>query len=319
MKVIKIALKDLPKDYSKSLVPILIQALAYEIQWVDTDQADLIVQGPFFKIGNKPHRWIPKPIRPVIQKLQDKLTTHYVPIKNNSQLTLFHTSENIRPDCIKTNFALSFDLGIDDAHHFRLPYWMEMIDWSQEGVVGNLNPRYGRLLDLNRLMQPLGTDFLKRDRKALLISSHLFEPRKTLMEVLSKLIIVDGLGYYFDSDIKNHHQSGFNKFEKLQEVAFNLCPENGLYPGYYTEKIPEAFFAGCLPITWTDSNVQVDFNPKAMINLELMHWNHFVELSDLLLDDQRLKKFAEEPLILKKPSILPLLHFLKEVCQQATS
>jgi len=43
-----------------------------------------------------------------------------------------------------------------------------------------------------------------------------------------------------------------------------------MYPGYCTEKIPEAFMADCLPITWADSNVAVDFNPDAMVNLAPM-------------------------------------------------
>ena len=327
MKNIKITLKDTPHDYPSSLVPILMESLGYKISWVKESQADLVIQGPFVKKDHKPFRWLPKPLRPGAQFLKEQLSTFNPSSTSgnspnnrpNNKLCLFQTSENIRPDMTETDFALSFDLGIKDPKHCRFPYWMEMTDWSTEGITGNTNPRFGRILDIEQMMRPLGDQFLKRERHALLISSHLLEPRKTIYQALSELVPVQGLGAYFNSDIKNHHQSGFVKFDELQAVAFNLCPENSLFPGYYTEKIPEAFLAGCLPITWTDQNVQVDFNPKAMINLEPMHWNQFAELPDILLNETRLAAFADEPLMLKRPSIEPIINFLREVCHQATS
>ena len=327
MKNIKIALKDTPHDYPSSLVPILIEFLGYQIAWVKEPQADLVIHGPFGKKEEKPFRFLPKPLRPGAQYLQEQWTSFQPSVKANTnanaksgtRLRLFQTSENIRPDISALDFSLSFDLGIQAENHCRFPYWMEMTDWSKEGITGNLNPRYGRLLDIEQMMRPLGRQFLGRERQALLISSHLLEPRKTIFQAVNQVVPVKGLGAYFNSDIKNHHQSGFVKFDELQAVAFNLCPENGLFPGYYTEKIPEAFLAGCLPITWTDQNVQVDFNPKAMINLEPMHWNQFAELPDLLLNETRLAAFADEPLMLTRPSIEPSIHFLREVCRQATS
>ena len=319
MKNIKIALKDTPHDYPSSLVPILMDFLGYQISWVKEAQADLIIQGPFVKKDHKPFRWLPKPLRSSAQSLKEQMTATNSGTKVSHQIRLFQTSENIRPDIVVSDFALSYDLGIQDQKHCRFPYWMEMVDWSKEGIKGNTNPRYGRLLEIEQMMRPLGNQFLKRDRQALLISSHLLEPRKTIYQAVNQLMPVKGLGAYFNPEIKNHHQSGLVKFDALQHAAFNLCPENGLYPGYYTEKIPEAFLAGCLPITWTDQNVQVDFNPKAMINLEPMHWNQFAELPDLLLNETRLAAFADEPLMLNRPSIEPVIEFLREVCRKACS
>jgi len=319
MKNIKITLKDTPHDYPSSLVPILMEFLGYQISWVKEAQADLVIQGPFVKKDHQPFRWLPKPLRSSAQSLKEQWTAVNPQLKTSKKLRLFQTSENIRPDMIASDFALSFDLGISAQNHCRFPYWMEMTDWSKEGITGNLNPRYGRLLDIEQMMQPLGHQFLKRDRRVLLITSHLLEPRKTIFQAVNQVIPVKGLGAHFNREIKNHHESGFVKFDELQQVAFNLCPENGLFPGYYTEKIPEAFLAGCLPITWADQNVQIDFNPKAMINLQGMHWNQFSELPDLLLNEARLAEFADEPLMLQRPSIEPTIHFLREVCRQATS
>jgi sulfur relay (sulfurtransferase) DsrF/TusC family protein len=192
-----------------------------------------------------------------------------------------------------------------------------MIDWSHEGVVGNLNPRYGRLLNLDRLSQPLGQDFLLRPQKAAIFASHLREPRRTLLNAVKKQIEVIEYGRSFNLDIKNHLESGIVKYEELQKVAFNLCPENGMHPGYYTEKIPEAFMAGCLPITWTDENVKVDFNPKAFINLAPMSSNNFVELQDILHSKKLLSAYAEEALLLNKPSLDQLKKFIKNIIIEA--
>jgi hypothetical protein len=86
---------------------------------------------------------------------------------------------------------------------------MEVIDWSHEDVIGNSNSRYGELLKLERLQAPLGDQFLKRAQKAILITSHMREPRASYYEALKKIMAVDGMGPHFDARIKNHNFSSF--------------------------------------------------------------------------------------------------------------
>ena len=50
----------------------------------------------------------------------------------------------------------------------------------------------------------------------------------------------------------------------MKDFAFNLCPHQLLYPGFYDEKVP-TFFSNCLPITWADKNIDIDFNPRLLI------------------------------------------------------
>jgi hypothetical protein len=239
--------------------------------------------------------------------------------RSNAPLSLFHTSENIRHDAVAADYAISYDLSVHSERHFRFPYWMEMTDWSHEGLFGNQNPRFGQLLTISRMTQALGNDFLGRPRSVAIFSSHLREPRATLVRAVESFIPVKGFGPHFDKDILDHHQSSFNKVDILQDFAFNLCPENGLYPGYYTEKIPEAFIAGCLPLTWTDTNVCADFNPKAFINLEPMSWQDFEPLKDIINSPAQLESYAEQPLLLNIPSIEPMKDFLREIVRQALS
>ena len=314
MRSVRISTAGCPSDYSQGLLPIIAQSLGYQLDWVKPNQADVLILGPFIKPDSKKLKWCPKPLRPAVNSI-----LNLTPSRANSPLRVFHSAENLRHDTVPAEYSISFDLNISSEQHFRLPYWMEMIDWSHEGIAGNQNPRYGKLMSIERLMQPLGNRFLEKKQAAAFLSSHIREPRKTLFEAVQKVMPVTGFGAHFDKTIENHHLSGFLKQELLQEFGFNLCPENGMYPGYYTEKIPEAFFADCLPITWTDENVKVDFNPQAFINLAPMTWCNYEPLAEIIHSPQALQSYTTQALLLKAPSILPVRDFVKRILEDATT
>ena len=314
MRRVRISTTGCPSDYSHGLLPIIAQSLGYQLDWVKPSLADLLILGPFMKPDAKKLKWCPKLLRPMVQSAID-----LAPSRASGPLRVFHSAENLRHDTIPADYSISFDLNISSENHFRLPCWMEMIDWSHEGVVGNQNPRYGQLMKIERLMQPLGNRFLQKKTAAAILSSHIREPRKTLIEAVQKVMPVTGFGAHFNKNIENHHLSGFLKHTLLQEFGFNLCPENSMYPGYYTEKIPEAFFADCLPITWTDENVKIDFNPHALINLAPMAWCDYSPLNDIINSPQTLESYASQALLLKAPSILPFKDFVKRILEDASS
>lgn len=317
LKPIKIATLGVAKDFRESLIPAVIRHLGYLPTWGTPANCDLLIYGPFFEV-RKRKNWVPKPLRPILGQWIDQ-SSPKKRTRKNRPLSLFITGENIRHDFQDCDFSISFDLGISSNSHLRMPYWMEMTDWSHEGVTGNTNPRFGKLLNIDRLMQPLGRSFLQRPQKAAIFASHLREPRGSLLQVVKKQIYVVEFGKSFNPEIKNHLESGLIKFDELQKFAFNLCPENGMHPGYYTEKIPEAFMAGCLPITWADDNVKADFNPKAFINLAPMALNHFSELGEILHSKDMLASYADQPLLINRPSIEPLKQFIKPILESATS
>jgi len=315
MKSIKIATNGVPHDYWSSLLPIVIESMGYQIDWVNSDAADLLILGPFYDKNQKPHRWCPKPLRPLLSKSIEAISTN----KKQGPLRLFHTQENERHDYIDADYSISFDLGVLSNHHFRFPYWMEMLDWSHEGVTCNVNPRYGELLNVSTLMSPLGDRYLKRGGKCAMLSSHLREPRGSLFKALEKVVPTQGFGAFFNKEIKDHHSSGFLKKDVLKGFSYNLCPENGLYPGYYTEKIPEAFYSGCLPITWADENIVADFNSRAFLNLEPLFKSDFRELPDIFFTQEKLEAYQSEPLLLSRPSLEPLKQYLRQILSEASS
>ena len=99
----------------------------------------------------------------------------------------------------------------------------------------------------------------------------------------------------------------------MTNYAFNLCPENSLFPGYYTEKVPEAFLCKTLPISWMDNNVKFDFNEKSFVNLLNYSKDNYLEIIHLLKDNSFLKKFVNEPLLLKEPNLENEISFVKKI------
>lgn len=310
MKTIRIATLGTPHDYQTSLIPIAINSLGYKIDWVTPTKADLIILGPFLDTEKKKYRWCPKPLRPLTSSVDNSLQK-LLNTRKIEPLTLFHTQENVRYDQVKADYSISFDLGVQSDKHLRFPYWMEMLDWSHEGIIGNTNPRYGELIKITTLMSPLGNQFLARGNSCAMLSSHLREPRSSLYSAIESTIPIQGFGAHFDKSIKDHHSSGFLKKDILKKFSFNLCPENGLYPGYYTEKIPEAFNSGCLPITWADENIDADFNPHAFLNLLPFATKGYESAITQLLEDKTFQRFSSESLLISKPTLEPLKEQLK--------
>lgn len=308
---IKIATYGQYDLYESSFIPLLIQSLGYHIKWVSIDKCDLLIKGSF-KRPKQGFKWLPRSTRKIASQIADTV------FGNRSPLTLFHTSENIRNDDFDADYFLSFDIPLSD-NQYRLPFWMEFLDWSHEGVFGNINPRFGRLISIDELLRPLGNSFLSRAKRAVLFSSHLRSPRSGIYRGLSAVMPVDGMGPNFDSSIIDHNHSNFTKEAVLKNYAFNLCPENGIYPGYYTEKIPEAFAAGSLPITWVDSNVRLDFNPQAFVNLEPYAYECYQTPLVKLVDPEYLNTFCDQSLLLAAPTLQPLKEFMLEILRTAKS
>lgn len=310
-KTVKISCLGTPSDYHASLVPLIMRSLGYKISWVGPIWADIVIYGSFHNPNAPRLRFLPrawrKDVGAIVDKYQERLAA-----RSSPPITLFHTSENLRHNYIEADFSISHDINVQSSSHFRLPYWMEMIEWSHEGIVGNINSRFGQLLKIERLQSPLGDEFLKRTQRAVLITSHLREPRASCYKTLQNIVPVDGMGPYFDKAIKNHHASNFFKRDILRKYAFNLCPENSIYPGYVTEKIPEAFSAGCLPITFVDESFAMDFNPRAILNMAPITKLNVEELRSALCMSS-LRSYAHEPILLKKPSLQALVGFIKDI------
>lgn len=92
----------------------------------------------------------------------------------------------------------------------------------------------------------------------------------------------------------------------LKNYKFNLCFENSSQKGYVTEKIIQAFAAGCVPIYWGDGSLCDEkyakfrpvFNPKAFINVHNFDniESAIKEIERIDNDDSAFEAMRKEPI-----------------------
>jgi hypothetical protein len=232
-------------------------------------------------------------------------------------LRVFINMENIRHNLIESDFYWTPDLGVYDQNHFRYPSWKDYIDWSKEGItrpVNTLNShRFGFYWNMDDLLKPLNISFLEKPRKFCLFAGHMKEPRRSMYLQFKKHFEIDGYGLSFNKKIKNHNLSDFKTYDIMKNYAFNLCPHNSLFHGYYNESIINAILANTLPITWADHNIKVDFNPNAFINLIDDVENNYENICAKLKDDNFLKQYTKEPILLKKLDLNAEKDFVEKI------
>ena len=173
------------------------------------------------------------------------------------KVKIFYTAENIRPDYNNLDYSISFDFD-DNGKIIRLPLWMIQIDWF--GLVDYDNPKY--TISPNEIYN---NKFYKNTKSKFcsIVYNHASPYREDIIRELSKYKPVDIYGNKYG----NLRYGEDAKLEVISNYKFNICLENSLYPGYYTEKPIHAKVAGCVPIYWSDENVSKDFNHKAFVNL----------------------------------------------------
>jgi hypothetical protein len=299
--------------------------------FVEPKEADILFIGPYNvdSTKNKIVSYLSRKLK--INKENRKFIEYFrqsTVFRRYQPLKIFLCHENYRYNSVDADFSISFDLGVTDPNHIRIPVWKDNIDWSKYGIFRNstfsLNDktyyyqnilRFGSFYNLKDLMKPQGDYFLNK-KNICIFSTHMSEPRGTIYKEFSKEFIVDGYGKYFDPIITSHNNSNFTKKEIMQKYSFNLCPHNNNYPGQYEEKVPEAFLSQCLPITWADENIDYDFNPSAFVNLNDHIKDNFQEIIYLLKQKEFLKKFSDQPLILSEPNLDNEIRFVKKIIDQ---
>jgi hypothetical protein len=304
-------------DISQSLIFKLIENITNKkIELVTVQKSDFIFFGPYDtnSLKRKIFNFSKKKIK-FINNFFPNLDL-YLLNRKIKPIRIFFSHENYHFPNFNYDFSITSHFGINNETHLRFPLWKDLIDWSHLGIerkLGAYTKRFDNFYNIKDLMLPQGDSFLKKKREICLISSHFNEPRKSMYLNFSKNFKVDGYGPYFDKNIKDHYSNPQSKKKILEKYAFNLCPENSLYPGYYTEKVPEAFLGKSLPLTWADNNINFDFNQKSFINLLNYSKNNYLEIMNLLKDEEFLKKFSFEPLLLREPDLSEEIRFLKKI------
>ena len=307
MKVssLKVELKNQYKDYeNQSLLLSAIRSISPVPVEISTDgMPHILINGPFQSSTS------------LLQRAISRIKT--TPKKTEPSVTIFHSEENTRFNEQLADYSITSDLGVTSCNHFRAPNWWSSIDWREYGVSNVPSPRIRSLIKIETLLKPLGNQIFNRKKRVALFTSHMREPRLTLFQEIEKILPVDGFGRHFNQKVKDHNLSGCFKEDILKDYLFSLCPENSMYPGYYTEKVPESFAAGCIPITWADQNIDSDFQPGSFINLADYAGGGYCNAFSDLINNKNLEKISETPLLIKHPDFEKFLDFIKNIINEA--
>lgn len=160
--------------------------------------------------------------------------------------------ENIVPDFNACDYAIGFEWMRYEDRYIRLPLY-----YLYPNICELMEEKHLQTLDEIRAMK---TDFC-----SITVSNTNRDPIfKTIFKELSQYKQIDSGGLW-------HNNMGGrvpDKFAFDKKHKFSIVCENSAHSGYTTEKIVQAFAAGCIPIYWGDPSVSKVFNPKAFINVQ---------------------------------------------------
>lgn len=234
-----------------------------------------------------------------------RLKKHYdIVIDQNSPDILFHSifnrmaetpkfkckkvlilAENWRPQQFKSDYSISFDPHSET--NYRLPLWQ---------IYCLLWPQVHHKLFGDRI------NYAQFDKFAsFTVSNPSNFYRNGFFDQLNEYKRVSAYGKVKTNDLSliNFSKGKYWRDAKTQffqnvKHKFAITFENTSYPGYSTEKIMDAFFAGSLPIYWGDPKIGNDWNEEAFINV--MKNSNVIDLIKKIDNDEKLfRSIYEQP------------------------
>lgn len=196
---------------------------------------------------------------------------------------IYYSRENERPDFFVCDWAITSDI-INRTNHYNFPVFGSRYRFPEL-----LNEKKEQLFE-NWLSRKEFCSFVVSNGKSKIrIDFFLQLTSAGYKQVNSGGRFLNNIG----SPVEDKHAF-------LKQHRFNLAFENSESKGYTTEKIYDAFIAGCIPVYWGDPSVERYFNPKRFINYN--DYKTQQELIDYLiyLDKNPLaaKKYFMEPVFI---------------------
>ena len=198
------------------------------------------------------------------QDTTESYPLEFKPDTKNFKTRIWYTSENVRPPYQKDfNLFFSFDQDSYGGTNFYLPLWQLHLGHEEKhGRPLNPNSALGRQVSHAELLEKreLPKDLFEERKFACVFMANPQPTRLRLIEELAKHGEVDVYGLYSGRSVKN-------KYEIARNYNFLLCPENDLFPGYVTEKLPDAYMCDVVPLYWGDLGSDKSINRNSFINL----------------------------------------------------
>lgn len=226
----------------------------------------------------------------------------YQKISNRKAIKIFLTGEATQPKLKGYDLSLGFDY-INSEKYLRMPNYYYFSLLLVDGSIPVLSSKYKRVKN----------NFNNKKFAGILVSNDAegyssygdrqnykdgVVARKIFFDILSKYKRVDSGGRAFNNIGQIVGSNDTIKW--LGNYKFVIAFENASYPGYITEKVFQAYYAGAIPIYYGDKEGLKDINKKAIIYAgdfkSLEELAEFVKKVDN--DDALYEKIWSEPLLI---------------------
>jgi hypothetical protein len=229
---------------------------------------DIVIRGLFFslereKVYNCPYiSWSQEPIR--------------VPTKQNyrplCELNCF--IPKISDKCIKRNSVGTSWVGYTEVPKDVKSFYVPFLIYSNYKINSNTIREFNQI------------NYTDRGKMCIYVARNARSHRNILFRKLKKLDdTCEALGKCENTQNGKVVEGDFNNLiGTYKNYRFALVLENENLKGYVTEKIVNAFVAGCIPIYWgSDGFVKQIFNPNAYIDLTNL-FGGFPQYDDTMFD-----------------------------------
>lgn len=138
----------------------------------------------------------------------------------------------------------------------RFPYWWNYLDWPAFPRPDADYRRYGRLYAMEKLLEPVSSPDDRLDKACFIGSVEQTEPRRGILGWVDN---------EFGLDVFGRAGVPFSgpKLPLMSKYKYAVAAENSFGLGYDSEKLPEAWDAGCIPVGAFQQPLS-DFNPHAI-------------------------------------------------------
>ena len=203
-------------------------------------------------------------------------------IKKKECIHVLFSGENTRPDYENYEYNIGFCCGEDKERYLRWPlYYMYEGHW---------------LRAIKKHENVSMDSFLNRGFCSRVVSNGSFETRE---EIFLKL---DSKSSGVASGGRSGNNIGYlveDKNDFISKYRFNLAIENSVSDGYVTEKILQAFSAGCIPIYYGSPTIYDDFNKGSFVNIA--DFSSIDDAVDYIItldkDEDELCKYLKTPIL----------------------
>jgi hypothetical protein len=221
--------------------------------------------------------------------------------------SIFFTGENERPPYGDWDCYLSFDLNSYGGRNAYLPLW-----WitSSDLIQPTVSPYLGRPITIDQMLKPRLADCKSRKKFCVAFIGKAYPFR---MQAIAALSAIGKVDVYGGIARNSNQKAALAKFETAQKYKFVFAFENDLFPGYVTEKAPEAWATGAIPLYW-GSDPAGYLNQNAIINLaNYQNLEDFtMRVSEVNENAQLWERIANQPILVKRPNLDEVIAVLRK-------